>query len=73
LLPLQGGSDILATKADSDLLVRSLPQRAIKSYSLLSNYEHLDFIWAMDAKERLYLPVVQQLLEDVEAQRMRRR
>jgi hypothetical protein len=53
-----GGADRLATPADTELLLEALPPGAVAGFKNLPTYEHLDFIWASDAAEALYPPVL---------------
>ena len=47
-----GGHDALANKTDVEALIPKLPH--LKYYELLSKWNHIDFVFGIDAKEILY-------------------
>lgn len=51
-----GSNDDLSPKKDVDILVSMLPESAEVHY--INDYNHLDYMWADDAKELLYTPLI---------------
>lgn len=64
-----GGVDQLASPADTALLLEALPSGTVVSHTHLPDYEHLDFIWAMDASQRVYKPLLSLLRGDAGVRR----
>ena len=58
-----GTQDQLADPPDVLSLLEALPQGSVAHAEALQGYEHLDFTWGTDARERLY-PAVLRLLRD---------
>jgi hypothetical protein len=58
LLPLSGGEDRLADPRDLELMLRVLPSRHILLHQHFPDYEHLDFIWGINAAHRVYTRVL---------------
>lgn len=58
-----GGNDWLAVVTDVNKLVSHIQQTVIKRY-LLPSYNHLDFVWALDAADLVYPTVLKHLLEN---------
>jgi hypothetical protein len=62
--PRAGGADRLADALDTELLLEQLPGSCLAEHVVLPDLEHLDFIWADDAAERVYTPhVLRHLLQ----------
>ena len=59
-----GTRDRLATPIDLEYLRESLGPGVVKRAKNLEEYEHLDFIWGIDAKEALYDDVLRFLAAD---------
>jgi len=53
-----GGEDYLADPVDVKRLLSELPQSKIVRHVDYADYSHIDFIWGMDAKDRLYNNIV---------------
>lgn len=51
-----GGNDILADPIDVQSLLKQLPN--VYRHVNISYYEHLDFIWAMDAATTCYNDII---------------
>jgi len=51
-----GGNDILADPTDVQSLLKQLPN--VYRHVNISYYEHLDFIWAMDAAATCYNDII---------------
>lgn len=47
-----GGHDALANKTDVEALISKLPH--LEHYECLSKWNHIDFVFGIDAKEILY-------------------
>jgi hypothetical protein len=60
LLPLllAGGKDRLADPRDLELMLQVLPSRHILLHQHFPDYEHLDFIWGINAAHRVYTRVL---------------
>ncbi|KAL3669030.1 hypothetical protein V7S43_006315 [Phytophthora oleae] len=56
-----GENDILATSTDIDLLRAAMPNTTIIYDQEISDFSHMDFTWALDANERVYQSVLEQL------------
>ncbi|KAG1685156.1 hypothetical protein DVH05_009703 [Phytophthora capsici] len=56
-----GENDILATSTDIDLLRAAMPNTTVIYDQEISDFSHMDFTWAMDANERVYQSVLEQL------------
>lgn len=51
-----GGNDVLVTSQD---VARILPQiRNLHYFQLLPDWNHVDFIWGLDAPERVYSKII---------------
>uniref|UniRef100_A0A673TXU6 Lipase n=1 Tax=Suricata suricatta TaxID=37032 RepID=A0A673TXU6_SURSU len=57
-----GGHDLLADPQDVDLLLPKLPN--LIYHKKIPPYNHLDFIWAMDAPQVIYNEIVSMMGED---------
>lgn len=58
-----GGADLLSDSEDIDALTSALPKEMVKKVLIEESYEHLDFVWGMDAHVLIY-PVIKRLLQD---------
>ncbi|XP_027816132.2 gastric triacylglycerol lipase [Ovis aries] len=56
------GQDLLADPQDVDLLLSKLSN--LIHYKEIPNYNHLDFIWAMDAPQEVYNEIISLMAED---------
>ncbi|KAG2788040.1 hypothetical protein PC129_g3792 [Phytophthora cactorum] len=56
-----GENDILATSTDTNQLRAAMPNTTIIHDEEISDFSHLDFTWAVDANERVYRSVLEQL------------
>ncbi|KAL4157795.1 hypothetical protein PRNP1_003622 [Phytophthora ramorum] len=56
-----GENDILATSADIDQLRSAIPPATIIHDEEIGDFSHMDFTWAVDANERVYQSVLEQL------------
>eukprot|EP00644_Phytophthora_capsici_P004554 jgi/Phyca11/7395/fgenesh1_pm.PHYCAscaffold_19_\ len=56
-----GENDILATSTDIDLLRAAMPNTTVIHDQEISDFSHMDFTWALDANERVYQSVLEQL------------
>jgi len=52
-----GDSDPFVQKSDFDLFL-SLINLEGKTVSFLKNYNHLDYVWAQNAREDIYIPLI---------------
>lgn len=59
-----GGKDRLADPRDLELLLKVLPTRRILLHQHYPDYEHLDFIWGINAASWVYSKVLS-VLSDV--------
>lgn len=57
-----GGKDWLADPQDVDLLLPNLPN--LIYHKKIPFYNHLDFIWAMDAPQEIYNEIINLLGKD---------
>ncbi|XP_049500902.1 gastric triacylglycerol lipase isoform X1 [Panthera pardus] len=57
-----GGNDLLADPEDVDLLLSKLPN--LIYHRKIPPYNHLDFIWAMDAPQVIYNEIISMMGED---------
>ena len=57
-----GGKDLLADPQDVDLLLSKLSN--LIHHKEIPNYNHLDFIWAMDAPQEVYNEIISLMAED---------
>ena len=57
-----GGEDLLSDSRDIDALTNALPKEYIAEVLIEQSYEHLDFVWGMDAHVLVY-PSVMRLLK----------
>lgn len=57
-----GGEDLLSDSSDIDALTNALPKEQIAQVLIEQSYEHLDFVWGMDAHTLIY-PSVKRLLD----------
>ena len=53
-----GEKDYLADPTDELWLLQQIKKTVIK-FMYLDNYNHLDFLWSMDAPTRIYYPVIE--------------
>lgn len=51
-----GGNDFIATKQDMELLLPRIPRLVFQKY--IPPWEHADFMWGLDAPERLFLDML---------------
>jgi hypothetical protein len=58
LLLVAGGEDRLADPRDLELMLKVLPSRRILLHQHFPDYEHLDFIWGINAAHRVYTRVL---------------
>lgn len=56
-----GGRDRLADPQDVATLLRALPPGAVAYSQFVPSYEHIDFTWGIDARERVYPPLLRLL------------
>jgi lysosomal acid lipase/cholesteryl ester hydrolase len=54
-----GSKDRLGDPADTLLLLYSLPRKLVFSWHHEPDYEHLDFIWGINAATKIYTNVLQ--------------
>ena len=52
-----GGNDVLTTPTDTRQLLNRLQDQVIAQY-YLADYGHVDFVWAVDARERIYSKII---------------
>ena len=57
----RGERDILSTSADMDQLRAALPPATVIHDETINSFSHLDFIWAINANEKVYQSVLEQL------------
>ncbi|XP_004369963.1 gastric triacylglycerol lipase isoform X2 [Trichechus manatus latirostris] len=57
-----GGNDFLADPQDVDMLLPQLPN--LIYHKMIPPYNHLDFIWAMNAPQEVYNEIVSMMAED---------
>ncbi|KAM9197567.1 gastric triacylglycerol lipase isoform 1-T1 [Dugong dugon] len=57
-----GGKDFLADPQDVDMLLPQLPN--LIYHKMIPPYNHLDFIWAMNAPQEVYNEIVSMMAED---------
>lgn len=57
-----GGKDLLADPQDVDLLLSKLSN--LIHHKEIPNYNHLDFIWAMDAPQEVYNEIISLMAKD---------
>ena len=62
-----GGEDLLSDSRDIDALTNALPKEQIAQVLIEQSYEHLDFVWGMDAHTLIY-PSVKRLLDKYSSQ-----
>lgn len=65
--PRAGGNDRLSTETDVEYLRESLRAGVVVRTRDEPSYEHLDFIWGVNAWERLYADVMAFLAEEQES------
>jgi hypothetical protein len=58
---LAGGQDKLSDPMDVELLLQVLPHEFVWQWHDEPDYEHLDFIWGINAKYLLYQKVLNNL------------
>ena len=56
------GQDLLADPQDVDLLLSKLSN--LIHHKEIPNYNHLDFIWAMDAPQEVYNEIISLMAKD---------
>lgn len=56
-----GGADLLSDSQDIDALTSALPKDMLVKVLIEESYEHLDFVWGMDAHILIY-PSIKKLL-----------
>ena len=56
-----GGADLLSDSQDIDALTNALPKDMVVKVLIEESYEHLDFVWGMDAHILIY-PSIKKLL-----------
>ncbi|GFH25244.1 triacylglycerol lipase, partial [Haematococcus lacustris] len=56
-----GGQDRLADPLDVEFLIEALPPGVVVARQHDPDLEHLDYIWAQDARPRVYLPLLRLL------------
>ena len=56
-----GGEDLLSDSRDIDALTNALPKERIAQVLIEQSYEHLDFVWGMDAQILIYPSVIRLL------------
>ena len=56
------GQDLLADPQDVDLLISKLSN--LIHHKEIPNYNHLDFIWAMDAPQEVYNEIISLMAKD---------
>mmetsp|Transcript_11111 Transcript_11111/g.23956 ORF Transcript_11111/g.23956 Transcript_11111/m.23956 type:complete len:469 (+) Transcript_11111:194-1600(+) len=56
-----GGHDRLADPLDVEFLLESLKEGVVTNEVIIHEYEHLDFIWGLSAKQLVYEPIIQLL------------
>ncbi|KAK2505408.1 hypothetical protein MC885_005364 [Smutsia gigantea] len=57
-----GGNDLLADPGDVDVLLTKLPN--LIHHKKIPPYNHLDFIWAMDAPQEIYNEIISMMGKD---------
>lgn len=57
-----GGADLLSDSRDIDALISALPAEHVAEVLIEPSYEHLDFVWGMDAHVLIY-PSIKRLLQ----------
>ena len=57
-----GGADLLSDSRDIDALTSGLPPEYLAEVLIEPSYEHLDFVWGMDARILIY-PSIKRLLQ----------
>ena len=55
-----GGQDWLADPTDVELLIPQLSD-VLRENVELKDYDHMDFIWGMDAAQRVYQPIMEEI------------
>ena len=56
-----GGADLLSDSQDIDALTNALPKDMVVKVLIEESYEHLDFVWGIDAHILIY-PSIKKLL-----------
>ena len=59
---IAGGADLLSDSRDIDALTSALPPEYLAEVLIEPSYEHLDFVWGMDAHVLIY-PSIRRLLQ----------
>lgn len=63
-----GGQDRMSNTIDVELLLEQLPAGVVFYHQNDPDLEHLDYIWGLDMKERVYGKVLELLLQGVQDQ-----
>lgn len=63
--PPAGTQDRLAAPLDVEFLLESLSPGVVRRNLIIPTYEHLDFIWGIDAVDMLYEDVIRFLQQVV--------
>ncbi len=58
-----GGQDTLADPQDVALLLTQIPKLVYQRY--IKHWEHLDFIWGLDAPQEMYNKMIEMMRENV--------
>ncbi|KAF2074882.1 hypothetical protein CYY_003801 [Polysphondylium violaceum] len=56
-----GTLDELADPVDVQQLFSTLPKESIINWSIIHNYAHLDYVWALDANQLIYPQIIEYL------------
>lgn len=57
----RGENDILADSADVDQLRNAMPLSTVIYDETISDFSHMDFTWAVNANQKVYQSVLEQL------------
>jgi len=61
ILIYYGSEDKLANRIDLENILKYFPESAVREVEEVSDYGHSDFIWATEANEKVYLPLIEKL------------